>query len=149
MGLPWPFLGAGLSMLPKPGAWMEKVKKLFGVLIFAMAVYYAHVGWNLWKWTTEGVSTDGWRTDVAAAMQDALQDGRPVLVDFWGMSCKNCVLMDRTTLKDNDVTAWFEKSKAILLKVQGDNEADADAQALMKRHQVIGFPTYVMLLPEK
>lgn len=149
MGLPWPFLGAGLSMLPKPGAWMEKVKKLFGVLIFAMAIYYAHVGWNLLNWKTEGVSTDGWRTDVAATMQEALQDGRPVLVDFWGMSCKNCVLMDRTTLKDNDVTAWFEKNKAVLLKVQGDNETDADAQALMKRHQVIGFPTYVMLLPEK
>ena len=149
MGLPWPFLGAGLSMLPKPGAWMEKVKKLFGVLIFAMAVYYAHVGWNLLNWKTEGVSADGWRTDVAAALQDALKDGRPVLVDFWGMSCKNCVMMDKTTLKDRDVAEWFEKNKAVLLKVQGDNEADVDAQALMKRHQVIGFPTYVMLLPEK
>ena len=81
--------------------------------------------------------------------QEVLQSDKPVLVDFWGMSCKNCVLMDRTTLKDNDVTAWFEKSKAILLKVQGDNEADADAHAYLKRHQVIGFPTYVMLLPEK
>ena len=149
MGLPWPFLGAGLSMLPKPGAWMEKVKKLFGVLIFAMAVYYAHVGWNLLNWKTEGVSADGWRTDVAAALQDALKDGRPVLVDFWGMSCKNCVMMDKTTLKDRDVAEWFEKNKAVLLKVQGDNEADADAQALMKRHQVIGFPTYVLLLPNR
>ena len=149
MGLPWPFLGAGLSMLPKPGAWMEKVKKLFGVLIFAMAIYYAHVGWNLSNWKTEGVSADGWRTDVTQALEDASKDGRPVLVDFWGMSCKNCVLMDRTTLKDNDVTAWFEKNKAVLLTVQGDNEADVDAQALMKRHQVIGFPTYVLLLPDR
>ncbi|MBR5024423.1 MAG: thioredoxin family protein [Victivallales bacterium] len=149
MGLPWPFLGAGLSMLPKPGAWMEKVKKLFGVLIFVMAIYYAHVGWNLLNWKTEGVSTDGWRTDVTQALEDASKDGRPVLIDFWGMSCKNCVMMDKTTLKDNDVTAWFEKNKAVLLKVQGDNEADAEAQALMKRHQVIGFPTYVLLLPEK
>ena len=149
MGLPWPFLGAGLSMLPKPGAWMEKVKKLFGVLIFAMAVYYAHVGWNLLNWKTEGVSADGWRTDVAQALEDALKDGRPVLVDFWGMSCKNCVMMDKTTLKDRDVAEWFEKNKAVLLKVQGDNEADADAQALMKRHQVIGFPTYVLLLPNR
>ena len=118
-------------------------------MIFAMAIYYAHVGWNLLNWKTEGVSSDGWRTDVTQALEDASKDGRPLLVDFWGMSCKNCVMMDKTTLKDNDVTAWFEKNKAVLLKVQGDNEADVDAQALMKRHQVIGFPTYVMLLPSR
>jgi thiol:disulfide interchange protein len=148
MGLPWPFLGAGLSMLPKPGAWMEKVKKLFGVLIFAMAIYYAHVGWNLLNWKDKGSSdSDGWRTDVAQALDDASKDGRPVLVDFWGMSCKNCVMMDKTTMKDKDVTAWFEKNKIVLLKVQGDDETDSDAQVLMKTFQVIGFPTYVMLLP--
>ena len=148
MGLPWPFLGAGLSMLPKPGAWMEKVKKLFGVLIFAMAIYYAHVGWNLLNWKDKGSSdSDGWRTDVAQALEDASKDGRPVLVDFWGMSCKNCVMMDKTTMKDKDVTAWFEKNKIVLLKVQGDDETDSDAQVLMKTFQVIGFPTYVMLLP--
>ncbi len=80
-------------------------------------------------------------------MEDASKDGRPVLVDFWGMSCKNCVMMDKTTMKDNDVKAWFEKNKILLLKVQGDDSSNSDAQALMKRHQVIGFPTYVLLLP--
>ena len=148
MGLPWPFLGAGLSMLPKPGAWMEKVKKLFGVLIFAMAIYYAHVGWNLLNWKDKGsLDSYGWRTDVAQALEDASKNGRPVLVDFWGMSCKNCVMMDKTTMKDKDVTAWFEKNKIVLLKVQGDDETDSDAQVLMKTFQVIGFPTYVMLMP--
>ena len=33
MGLPWPFAGAGLSFLPKPGKWMVRVKYGFGVLI--------------------------------------------------------------------------------------------------------------------
>ena len=150
MGLPWPFLGAGLSMLPKPGAWMEKVKKLFGVLIFVMALYYAHVGWNLLNWSDKGTATDdGWRTDIAQTLEDASKDGRPILVDFWGMSCKNCVMMDKTTMKDKDVTAWFEKNKIILLKVQGDDASNSDAAALMHRYNVIGFPTYVMLLPEK
>ena len=101
------------------------------------------------NWKTEGVSADGWRTDVAAALAEAAAEKRAVLLDFWGMSCKNCVMMDKTTLKDRDVAEWFEKNKVVLLKVQGDNEADADAQALMKRHQVIGFPTYVLLLPNR
>jgi len=33
MALPWPLAGGGLSMLPKPGAWMNKVKYGFGVVI--------------------------------------------------------------------------------------------------------------------
>ena len=38
MALPWPFAGAGLSFLPKPGKWMEKVKYGFGVLILVFAI---------------------------------------------------------------------------------------------------------------
>src|SRR5690606_39922911 len=33
MALPWPFAGAGLAALPKPGAWMIRVKQAFGVFI--------------------------------------------------------------------------------------------------------------------
>lgn len=44
MALPWPFVGAGLSFLPKPGKWMNRVKYAFGVFILIMAVYYAAMG---------------------------------------------------------------------------------------------------------
>jgi len=40
MALPWPFAGAGLSFLPKPGKWMKWVKYSFGILILLFAVYY-------------------------------------------------------------------------------------------------------------
>ena len=31
MAVPWPLAGAGLTALPKPGAWMVRVKQAFGV----------------------------------------------------------------------------------------------------------------------
>ena len=31
MAVPWPIAGAGLAALPKPGAWMVRVKQVFGV----------------------------------------------------------------------------------------------------------------------
>ena len=43
MALPWPLAAAGIAILPKPGAWMNAVKKAFGVLILLLALYYA---WN-------------------------------------------------------------------------------------------------------
>ena len=33
MAVPWPIAGAGIAALPKPGAWMVRVKQAFGVII--------------------------------------------------------------------------------------------------------------------
>ena len=35
MAIPWPIAGAGIAALPKPGAWMVRVKQAFGVFILA------------------------------------------------------------------------------------------------------------------
>ena len=53
MALPWPFAGAGLSFLPKPGQWMERIKQLFGVIIMVAALYYAFVGFRIIKSRTQ------------------------------------------------------------------------------------------------
>ena len=50
MALPWPFAGAGLSFLPKPGGWMKWVKYSFGVLILLFAVI-AGGGFAAWRYT--------------------------------------------------------------------------------------------------
>ena len=47
MALPWPFVGAGLASLPKPGVWMVRVKQAFGVFILATAVYYGYQAYTL------------------------------------------------------------------------------------------------------
>ena len=38
MALPWPVAGAGISAIPKPGAWMVHVKHAFGVLILGTSL---------------------------------------------------------------------------------------------------------------
>src|SRR6185436_12969531 len=40
MAIPWPIAGAGLTRLPKPGAWMVRVKQALGIVILATAAYY-------------------------------------------------------------------------------------------------------------
>jgi len=38
MAVPWPIAGAGIAALPRPGAWMVRIKQVFGVVILATAV---------------------------------------------------------------------------------------------------------------
>ena len=47
MALPWPLAGAGFSALPRPGAWMVRVKQAMGVFILAMAAYYGYLSYEL------------------------------------------------------------------------------------------------------
>lgn len=145
MAAPWPVAGAGLSFLPRPGAWMVWVKKGFGVVVLLFA---AHYGWVAAKGllpTPEGL--DG--ADLPAverAIDDALAQGRPVLLDFWGTACKACEEMERDTFPHSDVRRALERFT--LLKVRMDL-ADRAIRPTQDRFNIKGLPTYVILDPTK
>lgn len=143
LGLPWPFLGGGMGSLPKPGPWMNYVKKAVGVIILVFAVQFAWNGWRLLAPQKEiSVEADElWRTDYRQALADSMEDGKPVLLDFWGVSCKACTLMDTTTLKNSDVQRRLNEFHCV--RIQGDNGVGRD---LAKSFKIIGFPTYIVIM---
>lgn len=152
MALPWPFAGAGLSFLPKPGRWMEFVKYGFGVGIIFFALYYGHLSYRAFRpadVTDEGeiqghLIIDGSSNDgFAEALQQAANDGTPVFIDFWASWCKNCKVMDRTTFKDEAVKARLAGYSFI--KYVAENPTDPETKAVMDRFGVQGLPTFVVL----
>ncbi len=110
MAVPWPLAGAGLTALPKPGAWMVRVKQAFGVLILATAAYYGYLAYGLFadRWvdarevasSVEEKLKAGWHASLAEGLAVAQREQKPVLVDMWATWCKNCLVMDQTTLAD-------------------------------------------------
>src|SRR5258705_11926074 len=49
MAVPWPIAGAGIGALPRPGAWMVRIKQVFGVIILATALYYGYESYLLFS----------------------------------------------------------------------------------------------------
>ena len=43
----------------------------------------------------------GWHANLAEALGVATREQKPVLIDMWATWCKNCLVMDRTTLGRN------------------------------------------------
>lgn len=154
MALPWPFAGAGLTFLPKPGKWMVWVKYVFGIFIAGMAVYYGYTGISLYraasapKNSTESVETKKesnlpWVHSLNEGLRRAEAEDKPVFIDFWATWCKNCKVMDATTFRDPSVEKLL--SNYVLVKYQAEKPDEPDTKKLLDYFGVVGLPTYVVL----
>jgi len=153
MALPWPVAAAGIGLFPKPGRWMMRVKQLLGVLILGLAAYY---GWTAWTLFADGRAeaagiasaqeTAGATAEINAALKESAATGRPVLLDFTAVWCKNCKAMELSTFQDPAVKAAMDGM--IFLKVHADKPSAPETAALMKAFEVPGLPAYRIIRPE-
>ena len=156
MAVPWPLAGAGISAIPKPGAWMVRVKQAFGVIILGTAVYYGYLGYTLfadrWVDATEVAASveeklkAGWYASLDEGLAAAQREQKPVLIDLWATWCKNCLTMDKTTLADPAVSGAL--AGYVKIKFQAEDPDDAAVKEVMQRFGAIGLPTYVVLKPK-
>jgi cytochrome c biogenesis protein CcdA/thiol-disulfide isomerase/thioredoxin len=156
MAIPWPVAGAGIAALPKPGAWMVRIKQVFGVVILATALYYGYEAYSLFanRWvdptevsaTVEAQLKKGWQASLADGLATAQRENKPVLIDMWATWCKNCLVMDKTTLEDPAVASAL--AGYVKVKFQAENPDDPKVARVMQKLDSKGLPTYVILQPK-
>jgi thiol:disulfide interchange protein len=144
MALPWPFAGAGLAVIPKPGKWMMRIKQAFGIIIILAAIYYAYVGFSLIR---SGGDVNAQFDKLKQALVTSQQEQKPLLIDFWATWCKNCTKMNSTTFKEPDVKDALKNF--ILVKFQAEDPNDPSTLAAMNYFKVSGLPTFVVVEPVK
>jgi len=159
MALPWPFVGAGLSILPKPGKWMKWIKIIFGVIILVIALYYGYTAIHIFSSqaqdtehvvenTAEDTDSDlYWTPSIMEGLDRAKEEGKPVLIDFWATWCKNCLAMEATTFKDDKVEEILKDF--ILVRYQAEDLNKSPTKELLDHFNVLGLPSYIVLLPKK
>lgn len=155
MAIPWPIAGAGISLLPRPGTWMVRVKQAFGALILGFAAYYGYLGYEIVSQrfvdATEVADSvqekieEGWVASLDAGLAQAKAENKMVLVDVWATWCKNCLTMDKTTFKDEGVMARLDDY--VKVKYQAEDPGASPAREVIKRFEGIGLPVYAILRP--
>ena len=144
MGLPWPFAGMGLAVLPKPGRFMIYVKYAFAAVILALAVYYFKTGWELRRGE---FSPDREFAKLESALIRAGEEHKPVLIDFYATWCKNCKYMDEHVLADQRVKTAL--GNFVTVKFQAEDLADPRIRELLKHWEIPGLPAFVILEERK
>ena len=146
LALPWPLLGMGLRVLPRPGAWMRQVNRVFALFVFALAVWYGMLAWRLWRGAepaggeVRGDVIEAVPSTFASALSEARGAGRPVFVDCWASWCKNCAAMERTTLRDPRVVSALSGFVTIRLRA----ESPSELKQLPDFADVPGLPAYLI-----
>ena len=156
MALPWPFAGAGMKVLPKPGAWMKWVNRAFGVVVLGFAAWY---GWLAWRGfsslagssSSSSMSSSSSLSSLSrtlnatpATLSSQLltlrsESARPILVDCWATWCKNCAAMERVMEKP-EVQEALKPFAVIKLQAEDISEL----RKLKGFESIRGLPAFVI-----
>jgi len=204
MALPYLLLTwqpAWMRFLPKPGAWMERLKQFMGFILMAVAIWLLGVlaesrgvtaasgatafllalglacwiygmmknrviSWILvmlivagaWLIFVHGTVTaaparsefqtdarDGiaWEKFSPERIDQALQAGQPVFIDFTADWCLNCKYNERFVINTDRVKAALAEKKVVMLKADWTN-GDPAITEWLKKFNRIGVPVYVI-----
>ena len=71
-------------------------------------------------------------------LAQAKAENRPVLIDFWASWCKNCLVMNQTTLKDPAVLAELED--VVKIKYQAEDPESSPVKEVWEYYGLLGLP---------
>jgi thiol:disulfide interchange protein len=121
LGLPYLVLGTlsgSLKSLPRSGAWMEKLKKVFAVLLVAAALYYGYLAYNGFRpKSAVPLGSEHWTAATLTAIQQAKENGQPVVLDFRADWCLPCLKMEKEIFSQPKVLSAASQDKVQLLRV--------------------------------
>ena len=194
LGVPYLILGTFsglLRALPRSGMWMVWIKKVFGVILLAMAAYFVQpilpstlnyfllpllliggglylgfiesskfnssallwlkhavtaglVSLALWLlWPQHEAQAAKWLPYDEAALAQAKEAGKPVIIDFTAEWCLACKELERHTFPHAAVAQ--QTSNFILLRADLTKYSSPPVQRILRQFDIKGLPTVVFI----
>ena len=119
------------------------ISNLIGILLIATSVLISVQYYFAGQYLQENIDTF-WNTNYESALQQAQKSHKPLFVDIGAPYCSICKSIDKNLFKNIHVRVAL-KTETIPAKIDGSAPENAE---LIKRFNVIGFPTILLINPE-
>jgi thioredoxin:protein disulfide reductase len=121
-----------------------RLSKGIGVLLTTAGAFLLLMGWmkpeRTLAWESPAQAGQGSLTE--SAQKRALQESRPLLVDFTAAWCVACKEMEKETFAD--VRVQQEAGRFVAVRVDVTDDEDPRVKATTSAHAVIGLPTVIL-----
>lgn len=142
-GYALPFFLAGIypqflqKIMPKPGKWMNVLKKIFALPMLATCA------WLVWILMGDvNKPEEIWISYRPERVENALNNGEKVLINFTAKWCITCLVNEKAVFSSKEFAKLAKKNKVRLIKADWTNHSAQIAEALAKYGRS-SIPLYV------
>ncbi len=150
LGLAFPFLAICISpkalfLLPRPGNWMNWVKKLMAIPMFLT------VAWLIWVLQLQvsekpHKENSPWEAYNPEQLEAYKNNDRPVFFNATAAWCISCQVNDRIVFQTEEVQQYFKKRNFHLVKADWTNR-NPEIASLLRSYNRVGVPLYLYFPP--
>lgn len=131
------------KIMPRPGKWMDVLHKILIIPIVLTCLWLAWVLFNqLHNTATDVTDSDIWQPYNQQQVQNLIDDGQSVFVDFTAKWCLTCLVNEKTTLNTEQFKNWAIQNRVHLFKADWTSK-DKDITEALKRYGRNGVPLYI------
>lgn len=149
LGYALPFAMAGLfpkaihKVLPRPGKWMDILKKIFAIPVLLTCIWLIWVLYNqLDAHYEKSTSQLNWRNYNPIQIAELVDKKEPVFVDFTAKWCITCLVNKKVALQSEKFAKLVKTRKINLFRADWTNHDDNIAAAL-ERYGRNSIPLYI------
>ena len=156
LGFAFPFILFAISpsmvrVLPRPGNWMNVVKKLMFVPMFMASLWLGWVSWQLLSPTSSSIDKSSqvlpWKVFSHDALYAELEKGEnAVFVNFTADWCLSCKVNEALAFNQDEVQAYVAEKRIVFFKADWTKKDAAIAKELA-RYGRASVPLYLYFKP--
>lgn len=148
LGLATPYILLALSprlfkRLPKPGKWMNTLRKVLAVALLATALWLGNV---LTTVVTQPTLDAGWEAFDEKRIAEALADDQTVIVDITADWCLTCKANKRLVLEQQDIIDAISADNIVRLQADWTHR-DETIAAYLRKFGKYGIPFNIVYGP--
>ncbi|MCS7193014.1 MAG: thioredoxin family protein [Armatimonadetes bacterium] len=142
LGLPYLLLAIFVNFARRlrSGVWNIWVNRFFGLILLAATIYFGYQTVYAFGWLK---SEHPWQPYTPHALNAAIKEGKPIIIDFWATWCLACKELEHKTFSHPKVKEKLREF--VTFQVDMTTQKNKIANEAYRRFKVRGLPTVVFI----